>query len=431
MLEIEVKIQAPHTAQKTILATRKRFNAIKCGRRFGKTFLSDRLISEVIKIKGFVGFWTPTYKDLYEVWQQCKQTFHDIISGKDESIKQLRFIGGSKIDFWSMEDPDSGRGRMYHRAIIDECEKAGKFQQAWEQTIRATLTDFKGDAYLFSTPQIGLTYFKEVCKHEKIHNDWKTFIYPTSANPHIDPEEIEQARLLLPDAIFRTEYLAEDVDAMALNPFAYQYKVEKHESREAVFQPQKQIIISTDFNINPFAAIFLHIWRDGKGWHRHQFDEMEIANGSIPEMIDRVKAKYGSWLHAAVLTGDAMGSRGEISERDNASLYMQLLRGWNMSKAQLRVSGNPTHKNSRADVNFVLFHHEDFKFNPDACPMTCRDMRSVQCDSYGQILKRDRKDLNQRADFLDCTRYEVDNFHKDFIRERQSMSRNGLYLQTA
>lgn len=424
MSEVQVKLRKLHPAQQEIISTRKRFNVIKCGRRFGKTELSQELIAETVLDAKIVGVFTPTYKDLFEVWMHCKYIFHDILTAKDESVKQMRFITGGKADFWSMEDPDSGRGRKYHRAIIDECEKAGKFQQAWEQTIRPTLTDYSGDAYLFSTPKIGITYFKEVAKHEDIHADWKTFIYPTSANPYIDPKEIESARLLLPQPIFESEYMAEDIDAMAENAFCHQYSPYKHESESAVFQVSKQLIISVDFNLNPFAVTFHHAWTDNKGEHHHQFDEGEIQNGSIPAMIDFIKTRdhgvYGRVLHAAVLSGDAMGNRGDISQRDNATLYQQLLRGLGMSERQLIISGNPKHENSRADVNYVLLYHPDYKINPKTCPMTCRDARVVQCDSFGQIIKKDRKDLNQRADYLDAgIRYPVHNFHRKWIDRHQ------------
>jgi hypothetical protein len=421
--EVIVKLKKLHAAQKEILEKRKRFNVIKCGRRFGKTELSQELISETILRGEIIGLWTPTYRDLYEVWQHCKHIFHDILTAKDEGVKQMRFITGGKADFWSMEDPDSGRGRKYHRAIIDEAEKAGKFQQAWEQTIRPTLTDYSGDAYLFSTPKIGITYFKEVAKHQEIHDSWQTFIYPTSANPHIDPKEIESARLLLPDAIFRSEYLADDIDAMAENAFAYLYKSITHESTEAIFQPSKQIIIKIDFNLNPFAVTFSHYWRDNNGYHWHTFDEAEIANGSVPAMVDLIKSKYGAYLGAAILTGDAMGNKGDISQRDNATLYQQLLRGLNMNNVQIKVPGNPTHENSRADVNYILANFPDYKINPKTCPNLCRDMRAVQCDAFGEIVKRNRKDLNQRADYLDTERYGINTFLRSWIKEHQNHNR--------
>ena len=199
------------------------------------------------------------------------------------------------------------------------------------------------------------------------------------------------------------------------NPFASEYNPEKHESEIAVFNENLPIRISIDFNLNPFAVTFSHIFRDDKGEHVWLFDEMAIQGGSIPKMCDAIKQRYGTWLWKAEITGDYMGARGELSQRDNASLYIQLIRGLGMGKHQLKIVPNPTHENSRADVNYFLFKFPDFKINPKTCPQSCMDMRTVQVDLFGSIIKRNRNDLNQRADHLDCIRYLINTFLKKWI----------------
>jgi len=418
-VDIDIDLIKPHPAQQFLLDNRKRFNVLKCGRRFGKTELCQELLAEIIEQGSIVAYFAPTYKDLYEVWNETKKVFHDIIEGKDESVKQMRMIGGAKIDFWSMDDPDSGRGRKYHRAIMDECEKAPKFQTAWEGTIRPTLTDYKGDAYFLSTPKFGDTYFKKIAKFNLTKPDWATFVYTTYDNPYIDKDEVEQARLLLDEATFRCEYLAEDLDGKAVNPFAHQFDPVYHVSTKAIFIPQKKIIISIDFNLNPFAVTFSHFWEDRDGVHDWQFDEAAIANGSVPAMIDLIKERYGQWRHNFEITGDHMGQRGDISQRDNASLYDQIQRGLGLGSSQMKVYPNPTHENSRNDTNLVLFKSKgkhEFIIHPIKCEGTVYDFRYVQCDAYGQILKRDRKDLTQRADFLDTVRYKINAKWKDYLK---------------
>ena len=41
---------------------------------------------------------------------------------------QIELITGGKVDFWSLEEPDSGRGRKYKVAVVDEAEKAKKLR---------------------------------------------------------------------------------------------------------------------------------------------------------------------------------------------------------------------------------------------------------------------------------------------------------------
>ncbi len=206
-----------------------------------------------------------------------------------------------------------------------------------------------------------------------------------------------------------------DASPDVLNPFANQYDRVKHESILAVYDENKQLIINIDFNLNPFAVSFSHMWRDQAGEHFHTFDEAGIEKGSIPAMIDLIKTKYLKSLANCVITGDSMGKRGDLSQRDNAHYYLQLQRGLGLRDNQFKLPNNPTHENSRADVNYILYHFPDYKINPVKCPGTCSDMRTVQCDAFGSIVKRNRNDLTQRADFIDCQRYTINTFLHDWI----------------
>lgn len=212
----------------------------------------------------------------------------------------------------------------------------------------------------------------------------------------------------------------------AARPFAHQYNQTKHESKLAVFDPKRQLIISIDFNIDPFGVIFAQTWRDEHGEHLHVVDEMSISNGSIPEMVDRIKAVYGAFLQSCVITGDAMGRNRNITDRDNLSNYDQLCKGLGVKiGSQLKLPGaNPRHSNSRADVNYLLAYHPDIKINSTKCPNLSRDMRLVEVDMYGEIKKKDRTKEEQLADHLDCFRYLVNTFFVDWITRH--MRENGI-----
>ncbi len=202
------------------------------------------------------------------------------------------------------------------------------------------------------------------------------------------------------------------------SPFAVQWVDSKHISETPEYDIKKQLIISIDFNLTPFCVTFHHYFQDEKGYHLHQFDEAEIKQGSIPAMVDFIISRYKNSLPNAIITGDAMGNRGDISQRDNATLYLQLMRGLGMRESQLRVSNNPTHENSRADTNYILYNFPDYKIHK-RCTGTIRDMRNVQVDAFGSILKRDRKDVNQRADYLDTVRYLIHNICYKWIEQNQ------------
>lgn len=208
-----------------------------------------------------------------------------------------------------------------------------------------------------------------------------------------------------------------------VNPFATQYNRSHHESIEAKLRPQSQLILSFDFNLNPFCAIAAHIFRDDKGEHCHIFDEFSIEAGSIPKMCDAIRTRYGKMLHNCVVTGDSMGKKRDLGQSDNASHYLQIQRLLHLSSNQFKLPNNPTHENSREDVNYFLYHFPDFKINPKTCPNTCRDMRMVQCDAYGSIIKKNRKDESQQADMIDCVRYLINTFLKPWINSHQKIIR--------
>jgi hypothetical protein len=206
-----VKLVLPrlHPAQAQVKHERKRFNVLNCGRRFGKTTLGIDLELEPM-LEGYpVGWFSPTYKMLADVWRNVKYIYAPIVKNKLEQEHRLELVNGGVLDMWSLEDPDGARGRKYKRVVIDEAAKVKKLEEAWNEVIRATLADYEGDAYFKSTPK-GLNYFYSLWN--MADNDplnWARWRFPTSANPFIRPSEIESMRLELPERVYRQEIEAE------------------------------------------------------------------------------------------------------------------------------------------------------------------------------------------------------------------------------
>ena len=200
------------------------------------------------------------------------------------------------------------------------------------------------------------------------------------------------------------------------NPFLSNYNHAQHESNEAVFDPEKQILVSVDFNINPLAVNFAHQWRDKNGEHFHVFDEMDITEASIPKLaLDILDGKYGQYIDNMIFTGDRTGTNRSREMIDNASQWEQLKRLLGLKTKQLMVPPNPRHKKSRHDCNYVLSYFTDFKINPDTCKNTVRDCKLVQCDAFGSIIKKNRKNIEEQADHLDNIRYYINTFLSKWI----------------
>lgn len=210
-LEVTVTLTRPHAAQARVLAESARFNVMTCGRRFGKTMLGIERASRAA-LDGYpVGWFAPSYKDSAEAWREIKRTLAGVTAKRSEQEKRLELITGGVIEVWTLMDPDSGRGRKYRRIVVDEAAKIAKLEEAWTETLRPTLADYRGDAWFLSTPK-GRNYFWRLFNLAAEYEDWRAWQMPTSANPFIHPDEIEDARRQLPQSAFAQEYLAEFTD---------------------------------------------------------------------------------------------------------------------------------------------------------------------------------------------------------------------------
>jgi phage terminase large subunit-like protein len=208
--KIEIRVPALHSGQQKIVKDAARFNVLACGRRFGKTTLGIELDIQPA-LDGFpVAWFSPTYKMMGEVWRDTRKILSPITRQVNAQEHRLELITGGIIDMWSLDSPDSTRGRKYKRVVVDEAAMVPNFQEAWQAAIRPTLTDFKGDAYWLSTPK-GMNFFKQGFDYgqDPLMPDWASWQMPTTENPYISKDEVEKARQELPELTFKQEYLAE------------------------------------------------------------------------------------------------------------------------------------------------------------------------------------------------------------------------------
>lgn len=215
---LTITLSEPHAAQIKVLDGARRFNVINCGRRWGKTAISVNLLAEPALDGKPSGYFTPTYKLLAETYDACVEALAPIITRKHEQEK-IELVTGGRIDFWTLENELAGRGRKYKRAILDEAAYCRNLWDRWTKAIRPTLTDLKGDLWVFSTPHGKNDFYKLFQKgKDPLEEDWVSWQMSTYTNPYIDPKEIDAARKDLPELAFAQEYLAEFSENLA-NPF--------------------------------------------------------------------------------------------------------------------------------------------------------------------------------------------------------------------
>jgi hypothetical protein len=210
---MRIELPTPHLNQKKILDAEKRFIVIMCGRRFGKSELSQILIIKEALNGGNVAYITPTYGLAQVFFERLTK----VLPFKS-NISKLKIYcpNEGSIEFFTGERLDNLRGRKFHLVIVDEAAFIPDLEDGWNNSIRPTLTDYEGKAVFLSTPR-GKNFFYSLFMKQG-ENDWQSFKFSTYDNPHINPREIDEARIQLPEVVFEQEYMANPSENSA-NPF--------------------------------------------------------------------------------------------------------------------------------------------------------------------------------------------------------------------
>lgn len=399
-----------HRGQRSILEGRTRFRVVSAGRRFGKTLLSVEWLAlmEGGAIDGHsVAFFSPTYKLLLDVWSDMERTLKPVTRKANKTEMRIELITGGKVDFWTLEDPDAGRGRKYHRVVIDEAAHARHLKDAWEKAIAPTLTDYQGEAWFISTPN-GMNYFHDLYRRsdDPSHPNWQSWHMPTTMNPHISAEEVERYRSELPELVFRQEYLAEFVSFGA-------GLVKREMLIDAPAPSGLPVVLGVDLAISSkegadFTAIVAMSRAPDSGIIHVR--EVERGRWSFHESINRIKAaaqrhrpaliaveqvQYQAAMVQELLRTTALPVRGVRPDRDKVTRFAPLLTRFEQHLVRLDPSGVPAY----AREELLAFPEADHDDCIDA--MSCAWVGLQSATSGARVATRGT------TTFGDATSYEL------------------------
>jgi len=153
---------------------------------------------------------SPSYKMSEVGWRPIRSIGARIGAEVRLGDRQVNMPGGGTIAVRSADNPDSLRGEGLDFVVLDEC--AFIQERAWAEALRPALSDRKGRAMFIGTPAGRNWFWRLWTRGQSDGVEWASWTFPTSDNPFIDPNEIEQARADLPERTFQQEYLAEFID---------------------------------------------------------------------------------------------------------------------------------------------------------------------------------------------------------------------------
>ena len=205
MAEINVEL---HPAQLEIFNSKARFKIVAAGRRFGKS----RLAAWILLIKALqseskdVFYVGPTFQQSKDImWSMLKELGADVIKDAYENTARLTLINGRKIYLKGSDRPDTLRGVGLAYVVLDEY--ASMKPIVWEQILRPTLADVRGEALFIGTPA-GKNHFYDLFKEAEKEEDWESFSFNSKDNPYIAADEIDAARRSMSSMAFRQEFEA-------------------------------------------------------------------------------------------------------------------------------------------------------------------------------------------------------------------------------
>jgi phage terminase large subunit-like protein len=197
--------------QQTVFSDSTRFKVVAAGRRCGKS----RLAATTLLIEGLrcpagsaVLYVAPTNGQARQIiWNVLLDLGREVIAGSHVNNQDITLINGATIYVRGADRPDTLRGVSLTYAVLDEV--ADIKTEAWEQVIRASLSDKKGRGLFIGTPK-GRNWFFDLFKlgQSGQDEDWKSWHFTTKDNPLIDPKEVESAKKTLSTFAFKQEYMA-------------------------------------------------------------------------------------------------------------------------------------------------------------------------------------------------------------------------------
>jgi hypothetical protein len=396
-----LKINIPYTPREAFIPfheTEKRFAALVCHRRAGKTVaVINQIIKHVLicqKPSPRGVFVAPSFaqaKDI--VWAYLKQYTRGI-PGTTYHEAELRcsFPTGGMIRLYGAENPDRLRGIYADIAGIDE--PASMDLSIWESVIRPALSDRNGKAVFIGTP-FGEDAFYDIYQNALTDPDWFHMKLPASKSGILSPAELEAARKIMTPEAYEREY---EVSFSATFPGAFYAKeVEAAEDENRIKK------VNRDENLDTYAAVDLGMDDSTAIWVYQVYANewrflryYENKGKSLDHYITWLK-NLGYPLETVFLPHDAKVRELGVG-KSRHQLFLD--RGFNAEVLS---------KSGIADgINAVRLAFSRMWFNADECKLGIKALRNYRTDynSKDRVLRmKPRHDWSSHG--ADAMRYAV------------------------
>lgn len=208
-----MKLPRLYPLQATIAAEKTRHRLVVAGRRSGKTRLCSVLATNEL-LNGRRAWWVAPVSSQSAIgWRMVTNLVKNVPGVTISLSERALYFKEGWLFFKTAESRDNLRGEGLDFLVGDEF--AFIDERVWGDCLRPALSDRLGRAVLVSTPNKENDLFHRLYKRGQ-ENDpqWKSWKFPSAANPYLSRREIEDARADLLPLVYRREYEAEFIGSV-------------------------------------------------------------------------------------------------------------------------------------------------------------------------------------------------------------------------
>lgn len=202
----------------------KRYSIIEASTKAGKTsgcivWIVEKALSGQ---DGFNYWWVAPVSGQADIaFRRTLRSIPRELATPNLTLKTITLVNGAVIWFKSGDKPDSLYGEDVYAAVIDEASRTK--EESWH-ALRSTLTATRGPVRIIGNVKGRRNWFYRLARRAEAGDDsmgyHKIQAQDAVAAHVLDAAEIEDARRILPENVFRELYQAEASDDEG-NPFGY------------------------------------------------------------------------------------------------------------------------------------------------------------------------------------------------------------------
>ena len=274
---------------------------------------------------GSVGWAAPIYKQTLDDYRALDNILAPIVTRRSGTEMRLELIGGGVIEFWSLDKPDSIRGKRYNRFIVNEAGFVSNLQDIRNYIITPTLIDFQGDEYYAGTPK-GMNGFFSLYNNQA--DDWARWQKSSYSNPFIPASELDSLKTLMPERAFQQEIMAQFLEDGG--------GVFRHVRDASTLQPAEpiqggQYVIGVDWGRSNDSTVFCVL--DATSKRQVLMDRMSDTDYATQRI--RLAALSQRYNNAHIIAEANSMGQPNIEALQNMGLYVTPFTTTNATKAHI------------------------------------------------------------------------------------------------